>query len=110
MAKFTIKQNDTSPALKIQCIDSSGTAIDITNASVEFHMINDSDDTEKINSSSGTSITDASNGYVQYEWSDGDTDTVGQYKAEFQVTYDDGTIETFPNNGFITVDIHKEGA
>lgn len=110
MAEFTIKQNDTSPALKIQCIDNSGTAIDITGADVEFHMIDDADGTEKVNSSSGTTITDASNGYVQYEWSTGDTDTVGQYDAEFQVTYSDGTIETFPNNGFITVNIHEEGA
>jgi hypothetical protein len=40
---------------------------------------------------------------VQYDWSAADTATIGTYNAEFEVTYGDSSIETFPNNGFISV-------
>ena len=45
---------------------------------------------------------------VKYEWQPGDTDTEGFYDAEFEVTYSDGTVETFPNRGFITVIISPD--
>lgn len=106
MPKFPIKRNDTSPAIKVQCTDSTGTAIDLSGASVSFHM---TDDGDTIVNSSAT-IMDASNGKVKYEWSDGDTDSAGRYQAEFEVTYSDSSVETFPNNGFIVVEIHEDGA
>lgn len=34
-----------------------------------------------------------------------DTDTAGRFEAEFEVTYADGAVETFPNDGFIVVQI-----
>jgi len=44
-------------------------------------------------------IVDASGGIVKYDWSPSDTDTVGTYYVEFEVTKADNSVETFPNNG-----------
>jgi hypothetical protein len=45
---------------------------------------------------------------VSYDWLPGDTDNSGEHKAEFKVTYADGRIETFPNNGFIHIPIIRD--
>jgi hypothetical protein len=53
-------------------------------------------------------ITSTSGGVVQYDWQTGDTDTVGSYSVEFEVTYSDSTIETFPNNQNLTISVVRE--
>jgi len=85
--------------------DAALSPIDLTGASVKLHM-KSVDNTLKINAS--MTITDAINGIVQYDWQAGDTDTVGTYFVEFQVTYSDGAIETFPNNGNKIVSVVRE--
>ena len=34
-----------------------------------------------------------------------ETDTAGVYRAEFEVMYNDGRLETFPNDGYISIQI-----
>lgn len=99
---FFIKQNDTQPRMLATLKDGDGDVIDLTDASVRFHM----------RSSAGTVVTDAAavivtaaSGLVRYDWSASDTQAVGTYQAEFEVTYADATIETFPNSGYIRVQI-----
>lgn len=100
---FYIKQNDTSPAMLATLQDASGSAVNITGGSVRFHMRPVGSTTAKV--STTATIVTASTGSVRYSWASGDTDTVGAYQAEFQVTYSDGKIETFPNDGYIAVEI-----
>ncbi len=102
---FNIKQNDTSPSLQATLKDASGTAIVLTGASVRFHM-KALDGTVKVDAA--MTITDNLNGVVQYDWQTGDTDTVGSYSVEFEVTYSDSTIETFPNNQNLTISVVRE--
>jgi len=97
---FFIKQNDTSPSLSATLTDFSGNPINLTSSSVQFHM-EDLGGTIKVDSP--CVISNASLGLVQYNWVTGDTDTIGTYKVEFEVTYLDSSIETFPNNGYETV-------
>ena len=92
---FNIKQNDTSPTLSVVIADSSGTAINITGASVLFTL--------KTNASA--TITNASGGAVSYTFSTSDTDTAGLFQGEFQVTFSGGAIETFPNAEYISINI-----
>ena len=40
---------------------------------------------------------------LRYDWAPGDTAIPGTYWAEFEVTYADGAIESFPNTGHIAV-------
>ena len=102
---FNIKQNDTSPSLQAILKDASGTAISLTGASVRFHM-KALDGTVKVDAA--MTVTDNLNGVVQYDWQTGDTDTVGSYSVEFEVTYGDSTIETFPNNQNLTISVVRE--
>jgi len=44
-------------------------------------------------------------GRVRYAWQTGDTDTPGTFQGEFEVTYSTGEIETFPNDGFLAIEI-----
>ena len=105
---FYVKQNDTSPSMLATLQDANGNAVGVVGASVRFHM-------RAIGSTNATVdaaavIVDAANGIVRYDWDAADTATVGSYQAEFEVTYADASVETFPNDGFIRVKITDDVA
>lgn len=102
---FSIKQNDTSPSLQATLKDASQTPINLNGATVMFHM-KSVDGTIKVDAE--MTVTDEDNGVVKYDWASGDTDTVGTYYVEFEVTYADASVETFPNNGNKVVSVVKE--
>lgn len=108
MSTHQIKQNDTSPAIQAALTDASGTAIDLTGAlATRFHMRLPGASSAKVDAAA-TVVGAATLGVVRYDWSTGDTDTAGLYEAEFEVTYADGTVETFPNSGYILVNINGD--
>ena len=89
-----VKQNDRRPAAPA-ILKRGGTIVDLTSAtSVTFKMrrINSLD--LKVDNSAY--VTDASAGAVEYRWAAIDTDTSGEYLAEWEVLWSDGTTETFP--------------
>tara|TARA_B110000503_G_scaffold131136_1_gene205321 strand:- start:71 stop:391 length:321 start_codon:yes stop_codon:yes gene_type:complete len=92
---FIIKQNDTSPAIQATLKDATGSNVNLTGADVVMHMKSASG---VLKVSEEMTIVDAANGIVKYDWVTGDTDTVDTYYVEFQVTYADLTVETFPND------------
>ena len=100
---FFIKQNDTSPALQATLKDSTGTAVDLSGATVRFHMRQIGATSAKVDAAA--TVSDADGGVVYYSWAAADTDTVGSFEAEFEVTFTGGEIESFPNNRFIQVEI-----
>lgn len=102
---FSIKQNDTSPSLQATLKDAALNPIDLTGATVRFHM-KSVDGTLKVDEV--MTIVTAASGIVQYDWVSGDTDTVGTYYVEFEVTYADASVETFPNNGNKTISVVRE--
>jgi hypothetical protein len=106
-ASFYIKQNDTAPSIEAVLTDSTGRARSMANASqVRFNMSTESG-TNVISGGIG-SIVNANRGIVAYEWVEGDTENTGIHNAEFQITYVNGQIETFPNNGYIKVIVKEE--
>lgn len=102
---FYIKRNDTSPSISGTCKDADDVVIDLTSATVRFHMLDD--DGETVIDTAAT-LADAANGLVRYDWVAADTDTAGGFRGEFEVTYYDSTIETFPNRGFIPIRIYED--
>ena len=106
--KFFIKQNDTRPSLRCTLLDADELPVDLTAATVEFHMRVYPAGTTKI--AAGTvAVIDTAQGDVEYKWSASDTDTAETYEAEFECTFSDGTIQSFPNDKhafvYITDDI-----
>ena len=105
MSDFWIRQGDTSPAYEAILKDDKGKAVDITGASVRFHMRARGGETKVATSAT---VVDGPAGKVSHGWSAEDTDTPGAFEAEFEVTYSDGTIETYPNRRYLEVRITAE--
>lgn len=101
---FRIKRNDTSPSLTYHLRPSS---VDISGATVVFNMSNKAGNVAVLRAP--VAIVKASGGaVVRYDWQAGDTATAGEYLAEFEVTYADGAVETFPNDDYLIVPIKKD--
>lgn len=100
---FYVKQNDTSPSMLSTLNDASATAVDLTGASVRFHMRQIG--STQVTVDEAATVVTAASGEIRYDWDTADTATTGSYQAEFEVTYADGSIETFPNDGYIRVEI-----
>lgn len=100
---FKIKENDTTPSLRASLLDGSGDPVDLIGTTVRFYMRLIGSSTVAIDAVA--SVISEPGGIVQYDWVDGDTADVGSYQAEFEVTYADGNIETFPNANYIGVEI-----
>lgn len=104
---FRIVQNDTAPPISSQLTD-GGKPIDLSSASnINFHMedmfqrkVVSDDLTGRVN------IVNPTIGEVEYAWKSEDTETVGTYKAEWEVLYDDGKVETFPtSDNKVTIEV-----
>lgn len=94
---FTIKQHDDLPVIAAQLQDADENPVDITGATVRFVMKNKATPTEDPKVDAAASITNAAQGLVMYAWDPTDTDEVGTFIAEWEVTFVSGKIETFPN-------------
>jgi len=99
---ITIKRGDTRNAIKAILKDSSGNPVNLENCHVKFRM-------PPLNRpaviSRAAHIENAAAGEVWVVWAPGETDTAGVYRAEFEVVYQDGRRETFPNGGYISIRI-----
>ena len=103
---FYIKRNDTSPIFRVILKDPDGVPVDITgNLGVRFHLFK-KNGTQVVDAAATVNV--AADGDVQYEWIAADTSESGTFDAEFEVTYSDGSVETFPNYGYEKVHIDKD--
>ena len=103
MLKFVIKRGDTSPALRFTLLPAD---ITLAGASVRFQMRPRGGVT--VIDRPAETLSAVAPATVAHLWQPGETDTPGRYEAEFRVTYMDGTIETFPNIGFIEVFVTED--
>lgn len=98
-ASFTMRQGDTAPDLTATLTDASGNPANLAGATVVMHMV-DGTGAPVVLGGTCTVVGDGTAGKVTYTWVAADTATVtgpDGWPIEFQVTYTDGKILTFPN-------------
>lgn len=98
MAKrFCIKVNDLQPYYKVKVVDSDGNPVPLPGASIVCTMLARGGSSPKIDrQSTGINVTDEDGGEFEYQWQNGDTDTVGLYDIEFEITPQSGGKFTIP--------------
>src|SRR5687767_9479024 len=101
VATVHMKRGDTAPAFRARCLDGD-TPVNLTGSTVRFIM-EDASGVTTVDAAAAPDDQAAQPGWVQYAWSTGDTDTIGAYRAELEVTFPDGTIQTFPQDDYVRV-------
>jgi hypothetical protein len=97
-----VKRNDTGSTITATLTDAGGNAVDLSGATVKFTMTPDGSTTPKVNKQGATIVTAAS-GIVRYTWQAGDLDTAGPFRAEWEVTFGGGAVQTYPGTGYLRV-------
>jgi hypothetical protein len=92
-----IKRGDTAPALRGTVTD-NGAPVDLTPATVT--VIGKQNDALVF---SRAATTKTNLGVVTMTWGPTDTAVAGLIKIEFQTTWPDGTVVTFPPAGYLAV-------
>jgi hypothetical protein len=100
---FYIKKDDQLPEIEATLRDADLVAVDITgNIGVRFIMAAKGG-AVKVDASA--TVVSAVGGVVKYSWQEPDTDTAGNFIAEFEVEFSDGRLETFPNSTNINIKV-----
>ena len=93
-----MKTNDTTPNFRAVIYTVTGdpavaSVVNLTGATVKFIMRQSGVSTAKVDTAA--SVVVAADGTVQYEWVAADTDTAGDYLAEFEVTDSSADVTTY---------------
>lgn len=102
---FAMKAHDTLPSLRVTLTLSDGSPIDLTTStSIDFIM---REETALVPVVDSPAIVFGSptDGVLEYEWIDGDTDIPGIYRGEFEIHWSTGKKQTVPTLSYITISI-----
>jgi hypothetical protein len=108
MADIYIKRNDREPSVNAVLYggDLAAVTAALSGGTLKFIMRQRGGTTTKVNS--GATIVSAALRTVRYDWAAGDTDTAGQFDAEFEVTTSGGKKFSFPNGKHLEVQIAED--
>lgn len=103
MADVELVQGDTRPALDGTLrTTSSGVVLNLTDAaSIRFQMRKEDDRLYTVDSPA-TILVPAS-GTVRYEWNEGDLNNPGDYIAQWEILWNDDTVQTTNPPNSITI-------
>lgn len=102
-----IKQGDTRPLVAV--LTANGKAVDLENTEVAFSMVPKLSGVGTTISLQDAEIEDPPKaGRVAYWWKVDEVSRVGDHRGEFQVTFPNGVVESFPNGEYISVRIIPE--
>lgn len=107
---FAIKENDTRPwalALKEDGEPADLSSVSTLRCHVFAHGSTAAAD-QLMNSTAVTVVGDSTNGNISVAPTSSQVTPVGSYDLEIQLTYNDGTVGTWPNHGFEELTIGTE--
>lgn len=106
--KFNMKQYDLLPVLRLELLDGT-TPVDLTLASEVRLFLKNRVAGLKVDAVM-TKLTQTGDtlGQVEYEWQDGDTDSLGTFQMEVQVLWPGSLPQTFPPKGYNTLIINRD--
>lgn len=96
-----LKRNDTLDIIDYTIRDEDNQPVNLSGSTVKFVM----GKKNKMIVNSPAIIDNAASGEVSYQLKPEDTLVSGNFQAEFEVTFSDGKVKTYPNNGYIIVTI-----
>jgi hypothetical protein len=99
-----LKQNDVGGVIERTLRDGFGAPADLTGATMVFSMRVKPAGSVKISAAAATLVT-ALAGLVRYTFTASNTDTADEYEGEFQATYSNGDVQTYPEDGYIPVKV-----
>ena len=102
-ADWVMAQGDRLPDITAQ-LAINGVPIDLTDATVTFLMISIN---HAVQVEGYAEIVDAERGNVRYVWGEEDTLAVGDYVAEWEITFDSGKKQTLPTKRPFTIHIRE---
>ena len=97
MSLHEIKRNDTRPYWPVTLTYSDGSPVVLTGATVRFIARGDSG---VVKIDTAAVVTAAADGEVEWRPTAGQTDEAGAFLCEWEVTFDDGTVQTFPTTEY----------
>jgi hypothetical protein len=108
-ADLTMKRNDTWPPLRAQLKDGDGEPLDLSTADTVRILLEGEETKLKIKAGPAAIVGAPEDGEVEYEWQGpegedpADLHTADRYKGEFEITDEDGSVYTVPNDGYFTL-------
>ena len=103
--EWKTKVGDTAKALRCMILPLDR---NLNGSTVVFNMMDGAG--VNVISSPATIITPTGRPTVEYAWAPTDLDTAGIYRADFTITYLGGKAETFPEDGYIEVEVNERAA
>lgn len=94
MVQAKLVKNDTAPRLKLS-LTQDGSPIDLNGATVLLKFRKQGSDINIF--SRACTISDAPNGECYYDWQSGDLANIGDHRAEVEITFFDGTVQSCPD-------------
>lgn len=104
--KAYFAQGDTAPPLEVTPVDGSDNPISLTAAVSVVFLMKKPDGALKVDNVAAD--IDVAETKLRYSWQANDTDEDGVFDGKFVVTWSDGTKTSFPNKGYIPIEITEE--
>jgi len=92
----TRQTGDTQVALAVACVRPDGTAVNLTDKTMKFAMVDSQGNSKVAETASNVAIVSAAAGTVKYTFQDADVDEAGVFYAYFISEDGLGNQETFP--------------
>jgi len=108
MLWFKIKQNSTSPVLRLTVTDANDDPVSFAGATAVFSMRLQTEATLLIDEAAATIVAPATSGVVTYAFTAEQTADIGLYVGEFKITLADLSVLRVPTSGYVGVRIYAE--